>query len=63
MLITLLPITWTSLTTPFFRIAYGAEIAFILLLSAVVLEAARDLALWALQRFRTGGKPGAAPAR
>jgi hypothetical protein len=60
MFITLLPITWTSITTPFSRIAYGAQIAFILLLSPIVLEAARDLVLWALQRLRAGGEPGAA---
>lgn len=61
MVITLLPITWTSLPMPFARIAYGAQLAFILLFSAALLESARDLAVRALPRLRPGGEPGTAP--
>jgi hypothetical protein len=63
MLITLLPITWTSLSTPFDRIAYGAEIAFILLFSALLLELGRDLCARAIPRFGAGAEPGASGAR
>jgi hypothetical protein len=59
MVITLLPITWTSLSMPFFRIAYGAEVVFILLFSAILLELARDLSVRALQRFGIGEELGA----
>lgn len=52
MVLTLLPITWTSLSMPFHRIAYGAHFAFILLFSAILLEFARDLAARAFPRFR-----------
>jgi hypothetical protein len=62
MVLTLLPITWTSLSMPFYRLAYGAQIAFILLFSAILLESARDLAGRAPQHFGAGGEPGAAPA-
>jgi hypothetical protein len=62
MVITLLPIAWTSLSMPFLRIAYGAQLAFILLFSAVMLELARDLIARALRRFGAGGDPGALPA-
>jgi len=55
MVLTLLPITWTSLSMPFHRIAYGAQFAFILLFSAVLLEFARDLAARAIPRFSSGG--------
>ena len=46
--LTLLPITWTSLPMPFTRIAYGAQLAFILLFSAILLEFMRDLAVRAI---------------
>jgi hypothetical protein len=52
MVLTLLPITWTSLSMPFYRLAYGAQLAFILLFSAILFEAARDLAAWAMERRR-----------
>jgi hypothetical protein len=50
--LTLLPITWTSLPMPFTRIAYGAQLAFILLFSAILLELAWDLSVRALNRRR-----------
>ena len=49
--LTLLPITWTSLPMPFTRIAYGAQLAFILLFSAILLEFARDLSVRAIPRL------------
>jgi hypothetical protein len=58
MVLTLLPITWTSLSMPFFRIAYGAQFAFILLFSAVLLEFARDLAARASAHFSRGRESG-----
>jgi hypothetical protein len=63
MVITLMPITWTSLPMPFARIAYGAQIAFVLLFSAILLELARDLTARLLRRLGPGGEPGTAPAR
>jgi hypothetical protein len=63
MLITLLPITWTSLSTPFHRIAYGAEIAFIVLFSAILLELGRDLCARAIPRFGAGAQPETSGAR
>lgn len=58
MLLTLLPITWTSLSMPFTRIAYGAQLAFILLFSAILLESARDLLVRAIPGV--GGRSEAA---
>jgi hypothetical protein len=58
MVLTLLPITWASLSMPFFRIAYGAQIAFILLFSAVLLEFARGLAARAIPHFSRGRASG-----
>ena len=58
MLLTLLPITWTSLSMPFTRIAYGALLAFILLFSAILLEFARDLSGRAMPGV--SGRSGAA---
>jgi hypothetical protein len=52
--LTLLPITWTSLPMPFTRIAYGAQLAFLLLFSAILLEFARDLSVRAIPGFGTG---------
>ena len=63
MVLTLLPITWTSLSMPFYRLAYGAQLAFILLYSAILFEAVRDLAARALTRLGSGGERGAASAR
>jgi hypothetical protein len=60
--LTLLPIAWTSLSNPFFRIAYGAQLAFILLFSAVLIEFAWDLTVCAVQRFGAGTEPGTAQA-
>lgn len=53
MLLTLLPITWTSLSMPFYRLAYGAQLPFVLLYSAILFEAARDLARRAAARGRS----------
>jgi len=61
--LTLLPITWTSLPMPFTRIAYGAQLAFILLFSAILLESVRDLWVRVIPGFGTDAKPGAARAR
>jgi hypothetical protein len=55
----LLPITWTSLPMPFTRIAYGAQLAFILLFVAILLEFVRDLCL----RVFPGLGSDAEPAR
>jgi hypothetical protein len=52
MVLTLLPITWTSLSMPFYRLAYGAQLAFVLLFSAILFETARDLAVRAADRRR-----------
>jgi hypothetical protein len=52
MVLTLLPITWTSPSMPFYRLAYGAQLAFVLLLSAILFEAAGDLSAWAVDRRR-----------
>jgi len=62
LVLTLLPITWTSLPMPYTRIAYGAQIPFVLLLSATLLESARDLMGAGLRRFGSGGKTEAAQA-
>ncbi len=48
---------------PFTRIAYGAQLAFILLFSAILLEFARDLSVRAIPRFGAGAEPGTARAR
>jgi hypothetical protein len=60
MLLTLLPITWTSLAMPFTRIAYGAQLAFVLLFSAILFECARDLALRAYPGLPVSGRSEAA---
>jgi len=62
MLLTLLPITWTSLPMPFTRIAYGAQLAFVLLFWAILLEFARDLCVRAIPGFGAGAEPGTEPA-
>jgi hypothetical protein len=61
--LTLLPITWTSLPMPFTRIAYGAQLAFILLFSAILLEFVRDLAVRAIPGFGAGAEKETARAR
>jgi hypothetical protein len=61
--LTLLPITWTSLPMPFTRIAYGAQLAFILLFSAILLEFVRDLAVRAIPGFGAGTEKETARAR
>lgn len=63
MLLTLLPITWTSLSMPFTRIAYGAQLAFILLLSASLMEFARDLSVRAMPGLSEGSGAAASPGR
>jgi hypothetical protein len=48
---------------PFTRIAYGAQLAFILLFSAVLLEFVRDLAMRAIPGLGAGAEPGTVRAR
>jgi hypothetical protein len=61
MFLTLLPIAWTSLPTPFNRIAYGAELAFILLLLAVFFEVVGNLCLRAVPGLARASHPPAGP--